>query len=55
MGGFIGFDYNSLFVLFKVYDIPEEEWCFYLDKVALLTSIASKYWNADKPKESKAK
>jgi hypothetical protein len=49
MGGFTGFDYTSLPVLFTAYGIGTDHWAFYLDKFRILTDIALRFWNAEKP------
>lgn len=52
MGGFVGFDYGALPVLFDCYEVPENERIFMLDKILILTTVASQHWNTDKAKDA---
>jgi hypothetical protein len=53
MGGFLGFDYASLPVVFAAKDIPQWEWIFYLEKLNAVQAIAFEYFNP-KPELKKA-
>lgn len=54
MGGFLGFDLSALDMLLKANEVSECEWPFALEKIAILTMIASKYWNSKRDqKENK--
>lgn len=55
MGGFVGFDYGALPVLFKAYGIADCEWPIYLDKILILTTVASKHWNSEVKKPAAPK
>ncbi len=55
LGGFLGFDYSALPVLFAAYGVHESEYQIYMDKILILTTVASKYWNADTKKNSSKK
>jgi hypothetical protein len=45
MGTYLGFDYSCLPFIFKLYEIPEAEWEYYIDKFHVITRIAMKHWN----------
>jgi hypothetical protein len=45
LGGFIGFDYGALPVLFDAYGVPQCERMILLDKLSVITRIAVRYWN----------
>lgn len=45
LGGFIGFDYAALSAIFEAKQVPIYEREFVLDKIRLLTEVASKYLN----------
>jgi hypothetical protein len=45
MGSFVGFNYSALYFILKAKDVPESMYEYVLDKLTLLTPIASKYWN----------
>jgi hypothetical protein len=50
MGGFLGFDYSVLPLLFQAYEIAPFEWSVYLEKIAILSRIAVKCWNTETKK-----
>ena len=45
LASFVGFDYTALIFILKAKDVPESLWDYVLEKLTLLTPIASKYWN----------
>lgn len=51
MGEFIGYDLQTLPFLFQVFQVPESEWIFYLEKVEAVIRVAVKYLTKkDEPK-----
>jgi len=53
LGGFLGLDFGSLEIVLRARQVPECDWIFVLDKLTLLTTIASRYWNKEKPNDKK--
>jgi len=52
MGGVLGVDYSSLPAVFEAYGVPEEHFRFEFEKIAIINSIACKYWNQDSGSDS---
>lgn len=48
MGGFISFDFAALPVVLRALFIPESEWVFILEKLAVIQQKAQQYWNEKK-------
>ena len=47
MGGIVGVDYSSLYLLLEAYQIPRCYWKDMVDKIHVINSVAVKYWNKD--------